>query len=328
MRSVLLVVAGIVLGCLVGEGLVRLGTANQKNYVIEMWRYANLLKQRSDDPAIGHEHRPGQSARLQGVEVSINSLGMRGPEPDPGRPAVVIVGDSYAMGWGVEEADTLRSQLADRLDAAAPDGQWQVLTTGVGNMTLSQSITLWLRMEDRLSAYPGGAVPVKTVILLPTVRAAEPQMPDNAGWLVRNSELAALAVTFIRQVGSGKTGREDLVAAYRDTWSGGPGRAAMDRALDRLAADAAARGQRVILAQLPDPNDFMAYEFDFMTRIMEDAARAHGWTFVDLLAPFRGEAAADFWVAAGDVHFNGAAYGRIADQLVPHLVTPVADAAR
>lgn len=328
MRSVLLVLAGIVLGCLAGEGLVRLGTANQKNYVIEMWRYANLLKQRSDDPAIGHEHRPGRSARLQGVDVSINSLGMRGPEPDPDRPAVVIVGDSYAMGWGVEEADTLRGQLAAKLDAAAPDARWQVLTTGVGNMTLSQSIALWLRMEDRLSAYPAGAIPVKTVILLPTVRSAEPQMPDNAGWLVRNSELAALAVTFIRQAGSGKSGRDDLVAAYRDTWSGGPGRAAMDRALDRLAADAAARGQRVILAQLPDTNDFVDYDFGFMTTIMADAARAHDWTFVDLLTPFRGETAADFWVAPGDVHLNGGAYDRIADQLVPYLVAPAAGAAR
>lgn len=33
-----LVLVGIGLGCLAGEGLVRLGTANQKNDVIEMWR--------------------------------------------------------------------------------------------------------------------------------------------------------------------------------------------------------------------------------------------------------------------------------------------------
>ncbi|MFD0391501.1 hypothetical protein ACFQ4K_32495 [Tistrella bauzanensis] len=83
MRSVLLVVAGIVLGCLAGEGLVRLGTANQKNYVIEMWRYANLLKQRSDDPAIGHEHRPGQSARLQGWISRSTAWACAGLNPSP-----------------------------------------------------------------------------------------------------------------------------------------------------------------------------------------------------------------------------------------------------
>ena len=52
---------------------------------------------------------------LQGVEVSINSLGLRGPEPVPGRPAVVLAGDSMTLGWGVAESGTLAGQLARRL---------------------------------------------------------------------------------------------------------------------------------------------------------------------------------------------------------------------
>ncbi len=44
-----------------------------------------------------------------------NSLGLRGPEPGPGRPRVLVLGDSFAMGMGVEEREAIPARLADHL---------------------------------------------------------------------------------------------------------------------------------------------------------------------------------------------------------------------
>ena len=46
-------------------------------YDVEMSRYAQLLKLESPNPEIGHVHRPGAHARLMGVDVQINSDGLR-----------------------------------------------------------------------------------------------------------------------------------------------------------------------------------------------------------------------------------------------------------
>ncbi|MCC9620711.1 hypothetical protein LPB41_03320 [Thalassospira sp. MA62] len=307
-----LVLCGLVLACAAGEGLVRIATADQKNYLVEMWRYATLLKQKSDDPAVGHEHIPGASARLQGVDVSINSLGMRGPEVDltaPGDNRVVIIGDSVAMGWGVPEEDTLRGQLADRL---GPDTD--VMTTGVGNMNLSQIIAHWLHYSEELTP--------KTVVVLATARAPVLQKADDAGWLVRHSQLYALIVSFAEMAASNSTGEEALVDSYRNIWTEGPGLAAMDGAMDRLKADQEKHGYRVVVLLVPEPHSFAPYRFGFINQILAAKVEERNWTFVDPVPVMQSAPAEHYWVTSSDVHPNAEAFKIFADLLVPVLTAP------
>ena len=73
---------------------------------LEMWKYANALKRVSDIPGIGHEHRPNQTARLMGVDVSINAQAIRDTEyphiKPPGSTRILMLGDSVTLGWGVK----------------------------------------------------------------------------------------------------------------------------------------------------------------------------------------------------------------------------------
>ena len=302
-----LVLLGVVLAVACGEVLVRVAAMDQRNYVIEMWRYAGLLKRPSADPAIGHEHVPGSSATLQGVEISINSLGMRGPEPaaDAAR-RIVIIGDSIALGWGVPEADTLRATLDRGLGPAV-----DVVNDGVGNMNLSQVVAHWERTSARL--------PVDTVILLATQRAPIVQPPPTGNWLLRHSMLCAVLVTYFETVTSGATGREEMTDAVRRQWTTGPGATEMHAALDRLAAQAAKAGYRVILVAIPEMNDLQDYRFGFMTEILQQEATEKGWDFVDLRPVLMDEPAASYWATEQDIHPNAKFLERAAQRLLPLL---------
>lgn len=302
-----MVLLGILLALAAGEGIVRVATLDQRNYVIEMWRYATLLKRPSADPTIGHEHVPGATARLQNVDISINSLGMRGPEPRrEAQRRVAIIGDSLALGWGLSDADSLRGQL----DAALPDDV-DVVNDGVGNMNLSQIAAHWARTNTRL--------PATTLILLTSFRAPVTQPPPTRNPILRHSMLSALLVTYWGTHIGGANGRSEMIASVRDEWTRGPGAAAMHAAFDRIAAQARRNGTRVILAAAPEMHDLQNYPFGFISDIQRAEAAKHGWTFVDLREPLLGLPAEQYWVTKQDVHLNAEATRRITGRLLPLL---------
>ncbi len=308
-RALALMLVGLILAGFVGEAMVRIATADQKKYIIEMWRYATLLKRPSNDPVIGHEHIPNRSAQLQGVQIAINSLGLRGPEPDlnnPDKRKIVIIGDSLALGWGLPESESVRGHLAARLGDAA-----EVLNAGVGNMNMAQMVAHWLRYSKTISA--------DTVIVMSTLRAPAIAQTGQAGWLVRNSQLYALAVSFVSAYKLGGNGSDNLLESYKREWTSGVGVESMYGALELLDKDRLHRGYKVVLVPIPEAHDFETYAYDFATEIMAQQASKYGWVFIDPLPILRSKPARSYWVSDDDIHLNGDAMGKIADILVPVL---------
>src|SRR5438552_3128600 len=101
----LMVIGSIALVAISIEVSNRAFIDNGMQYDLEMWKYARDLKQIAKNPLIGHEHRPNSEARLMGVDVKINSKGLRDREiPYERTPSVVrimMLGDSFTEGWGV-----------------------------------------------------------------------------------------------------------------------------------------------------------------------------------------------------------------------------------
>lgn len=61
------------------------------------------------DPRLGYTLKPGKCLFADyefSTKYTINSLGVRDTEEALNSPQVVVVGDSYAMGWGVEQNET------------------------------------------------------------------------------------------------------------------------------------------------------------------------------------------------------------------------------
>lgn len=98
------------------------------------------------DGLLGYSLRPGAVAQqeLGGhvTEVRVNALGLRGPEasprPIPGRPRILLLGDSFAFGFGVAEGETVRDRLESAL--AARGFAAEVLSAGVPGWSLDQQL--------------------------------------------------------------------------------------------------------------------------------------------------------------------------------------------
>lgn len=68
---------------------------------------------------------PNWSGELQvdgrTTTLRTNSLGLRGPEPGAGAPRILVLGDSFAMGMGVEEHEAIPARLEAQLRAQGVD---------------------------------------------------------------------------------------------------------------------------------------------------------------------------------------------------------------
>jgi lysophospholipase L1-like esterase len=88
----------------------------------------------SDEPDLGYRLRPGIDTRARGVHVATNARGLRGGEveatPPPGVRRVLVLGDSVAFGFRLEQADTFPVRLEHELEARDA-GWWEVLNAGV-----------------------------------------------------------------------------------------------------------------------------------------------------------------------------------------------------
>jgi lysophospholipase L1-like esterase len=103
-----------------------------------------------EDPELFWSPRPGFQGAFRGAPVTINSLGLRGPEvalPKPaGRKRIVCFGDSITFGYGVGDDDTYSHDLGRLLASRGVD----VVNAGVTGYTSHQVLGLLRRVAPLL----------------------------------------------------------------------------------------------------------------------------------------------------------------------------------
>ena len=282
------------------------------SYNIEMWRYSNELKRRSDNPVLGHEHRRPAAAILQNVDNRINEWGLRGGPVAPRQPErrrILFLGSSVTLGWGVREEETMTAQLQAMF---ARDGrQVDVLNAGIGNYNTVRYVERYLTRLHRLNP--------SDVVVHFFVNDAEVLDAGGGNWALRNSQLAvtlwSIAAAYLRP-----TGENALVDHYRRVYTPeSPGFTAMRNALAGLAEAARSSGTRVFLAMTPDVHNLRDYKFGFIHDIMKGMAGEFGFGYVDLHPPLSGLTPEDLWSAPGDPHPNARGHRIMAEALYPVL---------
>jgi lysophospholipase L1-like esterase len=144
------------------EIAVRIVNAIDNNYLDELANFRSVATNRDltladlvrpvRDDLIVYQLRPGVRGRFLGHEVSINSLGMRGPErplrKQPGVRRIVGLGDSQMFGWGVAQPDTFLALLEAMLNNSGGD-RWEILNLAVpGYNTVQEVQAFAARVEE------------------------------------------------------------------------------------------------------------------------------------------------------------------------------------
>src|SRR5262249_40265367 len=95
------------------------------------------------DSGLFYTLRPGQ-CEFSNVEftipLSVNSLGVRDDEADLEGPSVIFLGDSFTMGWGIEQDSTFASRIGRELGIKS-------LNAGISSYGTARELKLLSRLD-------------------------------------------------------------------------------------------------------------------------------------------------------------------------------------
>lgn len=321
MRKGIVLCVVIALGLLVMEWAARLVyDRNGMHYGVEMWKYAKLIKRRSANLAMSHEHVPGAEGLLMGATVKINSRGLRDREyslsKDPDDYRILVLGDSMTFGWGVAMEDTY-CEVLERMLSDQPAGisgrRVEVVNAGIGNYNTAQEVAYFKQR--------GVLYEPDMVILGFYINDAEPTPKPSEGLLARHSYLYVLASSafdgIIRKLGW----KESYVEYYRKLYSeeskGWQQCRAAFKELSSLCRQKQIRLLVVLIPELHSPGD--GYPFGSLHQAVGQLADKDEIPVLDLQRAFDGIEPRSLWVSRGDAHPNATAHQIIGREIYKRI---------
>lgn len=147
---------GILGSAMLIEAALRLFDPIGRNYEVEFQRYRDLALRYAwhDRPAAEidldgtlYRHHGGLDLDLGSFRLRTNALGFRGPEVALDKPVgtfrIVVLGDSVAFGWGVDDEVTFLRRFERELAQTAVDGvRFEVVNTGHPMYDTTQELAL------------------------------------------------------------------------------------------------------------------------------------------------------------------------------------------
>lgn len=290
-----------------------------------------------------------------GVAVSRNSDGFRDREFDKPKPPethrVVVLGDSFVWGVGLPLEGALPKLLQARLRTEPGLGSIEVINAAIpGHNTVQEALLL----EERGLAYEPDVVLIiynlNDIEYLPHLDPGEPQSESavevveldrgedieqysrHAGFrgfvlaLERRSVLVRFLVPrvgrVLRQAGWIDSPEfswvEKIFAGFTDA---NPGWRESQRGLAEIVSFAESADAEVIVAIYPLFANLRNYQGRVAHAAVRDYCLTLGVEVVDLLPLFEGTPTQSHWINFLDSHPNAAAHRKVAESLVPVLVS-------
>ncbi|MBI3555883.1 MAG: SGNH/GDSL hydrolase family protein, partial [Deltaproteobacteria bacterium] len=307
-----------------GELALRLANSRYPIYDLEMVRYAKELKMRDLFQEVSHLHRPNTTARLMGVDISLNGLGHRsatdlGTVKGADEARVFVLGNSITMGWGVPLAELFTTRLQDRLNrehVLGPGRRVVIANAGVGNYNTCT--------EARLAARQLRQVRPDLVLVQYFLPDAEPRGFNSDNLLLKHSYLAAFLYDKLRKL-KGLLGNEDLFTHYRriyeDTstdWQRTLG------CLDEIRASSVSANAFMLAMLVPQPHDLgPGSPYRQLYDKIAATFNARGFALLDTVKAFERRFAGrekGLWVSPEDSHLNMRGHELMAELLHDYLL--------
>lgn len=318
------VVVASILTLAAGEAIIRFIASRQLIYNIEMVRYARELKMRSPKGNVSHIHRPSSRATLMGVDVSLNSLGNRGPERPLEKPAstkrVLILGSSITMGWGVpyeKVFSTVTEELLNTEEPFGPEVRFEMANAGIGNYNTHFQYELFKEQYPKLKP--------DMVVLHYFLSDVQPRGMGRDNPILKHSYLAAFFFDRWSRIRMRFTGEvKDLFTFYNDLYRDDSAAWIQTRKEITEMREAAARDKIPFLLMIvPDIHDLSPNSpYGPLYARMETAFQALGISTINTFQPFQERFGADvsqLWIQSDDPHPNASGHILMADILYRHL---------
>ncbi len=340
------IVFGIVAGLIavvftlgLGEVAVRVISKQKLIYNIEMVKYATELKMRDPKGEVSHVHRPSSSAHLMGVDVSLNSLGDRGPElaatRDSSRKRVLVMGSSITMGWGVPYDSTFTSTTEWLLNTKKPFGpatSFEFVNAGIGNYNTVFQHGLFERQLP--------VVKPDLVVVHYFISDVQPRGKGRDSFILRNSFLAAFLFDRYSQVKLRFNHEyKDLFTFYGDLYADSSSAWKQTQTeIVQMRDESVKSGAPFVLMVVPDIHDLSpGTPYKALYKKVADTFAANGIATVSAFEPMQqafGTDVTKLWIQSDDPHPNASGHAVMASVMYDYLVAsnplklkPVASAA-
>ena len=315
--NLLATLIGAAIAVLCMEVAVRAFFDDGMQFDLEMWKYALEVKGISSDPLIGHNHRPNRQAFLMGVQFDTNSKGLRDREfsyeKPPGRLRIMMLGDSFTVGWGAKFDETFPKRI-ERMYANRGI-QADAINTGVGNYNTIQEVEYYLTEGYKYNP--------DIVVLNFTFNDAEPIPVSSPPPIILRICYSCIFVegridSVLREFGDKRDWADYYLGLYGDD---GQAKGWLDAKayIAKLAAFTKAHGTKLLIASMPELHDVQHYRLQRITDLVREAADENDVPFVDLLPYVQGVPSPELWVTPPDPHPNGLAHKLFAEGIFDAL---------
>jgi lysophospholipase L1-like esterase len=292
---------------LLGEFIIRLYLSHKTIYDIEMSRYSMIIKTDSENPLIGHVHRPNSTAKLMDVMVHINSDGFRDKEyslQKSDKSRIIFLGDSLTFGWGVAQEDTFENILEQKLNQMYPT---EIINFGAGNYNTEQEVNLFI--EKGLKYTPD------KVVLFYFINDAEKTPKKSRLWFLAYSRLLSFYWSRVHGAMNNMFQSQSFYDYYADLYRDDqPGWINSKKAFLQLKEVCKKHRIDLQVVLLPELHNLKNYPFEKEYALVSTFLSDNEIDNMDLTPSFAGyENPMELWVSHDDAHPNKKAHRMISE---------------
>ena len=292
--------------------LIELGLRFYSNiwqvYDLEMWKYAQNLKQPAND-ARGHAHRPKHQYRVMGQMVVINSKGLRDFEYSYERTSckrILAIGDSLTFGFGVSQDETFTKIIEQKLNTNSSTC-YEVINGGIGNYNTEQELA-FLKLE-------GIKYRPDEIWLNFYINDAEPVQAMAKGFLPKYSMAYVYLKSFIYKLRAQLNPRYTYSQFYNNLYQGNNWTRYLT-VLSNFVSFCKENKITLTVNLLPDLHQLSPYPFASIHNQLAQFFMKYNILVIDTVSSFDATKEQSYWVANDDPHPNKRGHEIIAKKIL------------
>lgn len=275
--NLLILIASVSIILVTLETFLRIKNHFIIDYDVEMWKYSKKLKIVDADHKINHTHKKNKSAKLQNVDIKINSIGMRGSEIDienwnSAELKILFLGSSIMLGWGVNEEDVLNNVIENT--ANKDNKNWATLNSGVGNYNTERYIGNFFKYNQSLNP--------DIIIIQYFINDAEILNSNRGNFLTSNFHLGVLLWRYF-SLFKDEISRENIEDYYKEIYKAEEINQIVKKNLSKIQSHCNENSIRCILVYTPDIDLLKSgYELNFIKSYISKVVEEIDMEFIDV----------------------------------------------